>query len=82
MQKEGEGDCYIEEKYATHFTVKGTPGLKFSFELKARQLEFEHMRFRDDAYVRYETESDYKDLDYESILLKEMEQTIERMSEI
>lgn len=82
LQKEGEGDCYIEEKYATHFTVKGTPGLKFSFELKARQLEFEHMRFRDDAYVRYETESDYKDLDYESILLKEMEQTIERMSEI
>lgn len=62
LQKEGEGDCWIEEKEATHFTVKGTPGLKFSFEIKAMQVAYEHMRFADPAETAYDRA--VEDLDY------------------
>lgn len=62
LQKEGEGDCWIEEKEATHFTVKGTPGLKFSFEVKAMQVAYEHMRFADPAETAYDRA--VEDLDY------------------
>lgn len=45
LQKESDGDCWVEEKAPTHFVVKGTPGLEFSFEIKAMQTNYEHMRF-------------------------------------
>lgn len=68
LQKEGEGDCWIVEKEQSYFIVKGTPGLKFSFEIKARQAEYEHMRFTDPGDTAY---TDAKDIeipepDYES----------------
>lgn len=68
LQKEGEGDCWIAEKEQNYFIVKGTPGLKFSFEIKARQAEYEHMRFTDPGDTAY---TDAKDIeipepDYES----------------
>lgn len=68
LQREGEGDCWIAEKERNYFIVKGTPGLKFSFEIKARQVEYEHMRFTDPGDTAY---TDAKDIeipepDYES----------------
>lgn len=68
LQKEGEGDCWIAEKERNYFIVKGTAGLKFSFEIKARQVEYEHMRFTDPGDTAY---TDAKDIeipepDYES----------------
>ena len=53
LQREGEGDCWISEKEQNYFIVKGTPGLKFSFEIKARQAEYEHMRFTDPGDTAY-----------------------------
>lgn len=53
LQREGEGDCWIAEKEQNYFIVKGTPGLKFSFEIKARQAEYEHMRFTDPGDTAY-----------------------------
>lgn len=53
LQREGEGDCWIAEKEQNYFIVKGTPGLKFSFEIKARQIEYEHMRFTDPGDTAY-----------------------------
>lgn len=55
VQKEGQGDIWIEEKEYEYFLVKGTPGLKFSWELKAVQKGFEELRIdepvlMDDAY--------------------------------
>ena len=47
LQKYGEGDCWVAERKQTYFVVKGTPGLKFGFEIKARQNNFEHVRFED-----------------------------------
>lgn len=68
LQREGEGDCWIAEKEQNYFIVKGTPGLKFSFEIKARQAKYEHMRFTDPGDTAY---TDAKDIeipepDYES----------------
>lgn len=53
LQREGEGNCWIAEKEQNYFIVKGTPGLKFSFEIKARQAEYEHMRFTDPGDTAY-----------------------------
>lgn len=68
LQKEGEGDCWIAEKEQSYFIVKGTPGLKFSFEIKARQIEYEHMRFTDPGDTAYTDARDIEipEPDYES----------------
>lgn len=68
LQKEGEGDCWVAEKEQSYFIVKGTPGLKFSFEIKARQAEYEHMRFADPGDTAYTDARDIEILepDYES----------------
>ena len=44
LQKEGEGDIWVEEKNEQYFTVKGTPDLKFAWEIKARQKDYESER--------------------------------------
>ena len=49
LQKEGEGDIWVDSKEATYFIVKGTPGLAFSWELKATQRGFEQLRLDDQA---------------------------------
>ena len=93
LQKEGEGDCWIAEKEQSYFIVKGTPGLKFSFEIKARQIEYEHMRFTDPgdtAYTdardieipdpHYESEgTEVSEPDYESELINDRANIINQM---
>lgn len=44
LQAEGKGECYIKEKYYDSFVVTGTPGLKFDYEIKAKQKGFENVR--------------------------------------
>lgn len=68
LQREGEGDCWVAEKEQNYFIVKGTPGLKFSFEIKARQAEYEHMRFTDPGDTAYTDARDIEipEPDYES----------------
>lgn len=96
LQKEGEGDCWIAEKEQNYFIVKGTPGLKFSFEIKARQAEYEHMRFTDPgdtAYTdardmeipepNYESEeAEVSEPDYESELINDRLSIINQMEVI
>ena len=41
LQKEGEGDLWVDEKDPLFFIVKGTPNLKYSWELKAVQKNYE-----------------------------------------
>ena len=64
LQKESNGDCWVEEKEPTHFVVKGTPGLKFSFEIKAMQTNYEHMRFADASETAYDRAVEELDFDY------------------
>lgn len=41
LQKEGPGDVWVDSKESTFFIVKGTPRLKFAWEIKAKQKEYE-----------------------------------------
>lgn len=96
LQREGEGNCWIAEKEQNYFIVKGTPGLKFSFEIKARQAEYEHMRFTDPgdtAYTdardieipepNYESEeAEVSEPDYESELINDRLSIINQMEVI
>lgn len=38
LQKQGEGDLWVEEKSPFYFVVKGTANLRFDWEIKVRQL--------------------------------------------
>ena len=44
LQKEGPGDLWIDQKQPGFFVVRGTPHLKFSWEIKAMQLGYEMTR--------------------------------------
>lgn len=44
LQKEGEGDIWVDAKEETFFVVKGTPGISFVWELKAVQKTYETQR--------------------------------------
>ena len=41
LQKEGPGDLYVGEKHKNYFTVCGTPHLKFVWEIKVAQRDYE-----------------------------------------
>lgn len=47
MQAEGPGECYIDAKNANSFVVAGTPGLRFVYEIKAKQKGFENVRLEE-----------------------------------
>lgn len=68
LQKEGPGDIWVGEKNPIYFTVKGTPNLKFSWEIKMKQRGEETYRMDED--ISEAVESD-KPEDPESILLSE-----------
>ena len=84
LQKEGDGDCWIDKKEQTYFTVKGTPGLKFAFEIKARQADYEHMRFADASETAYDRaiDTDMPEPDYsESLVISEPDYETELIDE-
>ncbi len=84
LQKEGDGDCWIDKKEQTYFTVKGTPGLKFAFEIKARQADYEHMRFADASETAYDRAiyTDMPEPDYsESLVISEPDYETELIDE-
>lgn len=54
LQKCGAGDLWVAEKRPTHFVVEGTPGLRFDWELKARQAGYETERLEDDGMQRHD----------------------------
>ena len=60
LQKEGPGDIWVDTKATDYFIVKGTPNLRFSWEIKMRQ--------KNGAYRRLElNEEDIpKDINYAS----------------
>lgn len=66
LQKEGPGDIWIEEKTPLYFSVKGTPNLKYAWEIKALQRDYEHIRWDDVSVVYSDT-----DLEEEEQILEE-----------
>ena len=72
LQKEGPGDIWVEEKGPLYFSVKGTPNLKYSWEIKALQKDYEHIRFDDISVVLQDTEIETYDKDLEEMQKQEL----------
>ena len=47
LQKEGDGDLWVDEKNSQYFVVKGTENLKFAWEIKAKQKDMTIERIED-----------------------------------
>lgn len=83
LQKEGQGDIWVESKTLSYFVVKGTPNVKFAWEIKIKQLGFELERleaFSDDELVPFNAE----EIDYESqaaTMVKEYYEGLEDMQD-
>ena len=75
LQKEGEGDLWVQEKMKDYFLVKGTPGISFSWELKAKQNGYEYERLEVFSKNNEETDINYSAMaaaylrDYEKEIL-------------
>ena len=44
LQKYGDGDCWVSERKKSYFVVEGTPGMRFAWEMKAKQSDFDQRR--------------------------------------
>lgn len=60
LQKYGQGDVWVEERKPNYFLIKGTPHLKFGWEIKARQMGFEMERME-----KFSQEEPEETIDYE-----------------
>lgn len=67
LQKEGEGDCWIADKQSRFFVIRGTPGLKVAWELKAKQKGYENERLEQYGLNldEYEEVNDQESIYYE-----------------
>ena len=45
LQKYGNGDCWVSERNTGYFVVEGTPGMSFGWEIKAKQADYEQVRY-------------------------------------
>lgn len=66
LQKEGQGDLWVEEKASRYFLVKGTENLKFAWEVKVKQRDYEYERLE-----VYGSEPELEKINYETEGLKE-----------
>lgn len=76
LQNEGEGQSWVSEKADTYFVVKGTPGLRFAWELKAKQKNKEFIRFNAGKEDR---EVNFRLNDIENEMFSEREKLISEM---
>lgn len=77
LQKEGMGDIWVEKKELTYFLVKGTPNLKFSWEIKVKQKDFEYERLDSEAFIEEDEENSA-----EKILTDEIEKYSENQEDL
>ena len=77
LQKEGPGDLWVSEKNGLYFVVNGTKNLKFAWEIKAKQMEYEYARLE-----RFENDEDAEHVDYESQYMVEVEQLLKEREEL
>lgn len=77
LQKRGEGDLYVSECSPDYFIVTGTPGLKFSWELKAKQKGYEYNRYEGEDRV-----VGFRNIAYDDEYIAETEKLIEEREEI
>lgn len=62
LQKYGNGECYVECRNPSYFVVSGTAGIKFGWEIKAKQSDFDQYRIeRGEVYVNTDNNLNYID---------------------
>lgn len=82
LQKCGSGECWVDEKTPTHFVVRGTSGLAFDWEMKARQYDYTSTRLENNALDAELSEEQSYGNDYETIyadefgIVAELERTL------
>ena len=83
LQKEGDGDIWVAKKDTEFFMVRGTPNLKFSWEVKCIQKSFEHLRL-DEKEVQEAAQKDARDTqkDYNIIIDTVVEDYDKEMEEL
>ena len=59
LTKYGQGDVWVAERQSTYFVVQGTPGLKFSWEVKAKQKGYSNERLEKPEESKEGYETDY-----------------------
>ena len=63
LQRYGPGDCYVLERKPGYFVVAGEPGLKFGWELKAKQKDFDQLRLEiSDPEIMIKNEIPYDEI--------------------
>ena len=77
LQKCGEGDLYVSECSPDYFIVAGTPGLRFFWELKAKQKGYEYNRYEGEDRV-----VGFRKIAYDEEYIAETEKLIEEREEI
>lgn len=78
LQAYGEGTVYVNERNSSYFIAKGTPNMRFAWELKAVQRDYEMYRLEESTEQAEET-TDYAEesYDYLASLLYDVEQESE-----
>lgn len=77
LQKEGQGDIWVEEKANSYFVVKGTENLKFSWEIKAIQKDYEFERLE-----KFDNSEKEEVIDYEKEYMEEINDLIKEQEEM
>lgn len=77
LQKEGQGDLWVEEKTDSYFVVRGTENLKFSWEIKAIQRDYEFERLE-----KFDNSEKEEEIDYEKEYMEEINDLIKEQEEI
>lgn len=77
LQKEGQGDIWVEEKTDSYFAVKGTENLKFSWEIKAIQKDYEFERLE-----KFDNSEKEEVIDYEKEYMEEINDLIKEQEEM
>lgn len=78
LQKEGQGDIWVESKMPLYFAVKGTPKLKYSWEIKAVQRDYEHIRWDDMTVIALDADL----VEYDTCMINLQEEELEDMDKI
>lgn len=81
LQKEGPGDLWVDEKKSNYFVIKGTENLKFAWEIKVPQKDYETERLEnyDENFDNYE-EYNYSD-EAAEMVNTELESEIESLDD-
>ena len=73
LTKYGAGDCYVSERTPSYFVVEGTKNLKFAWEIKSIQRDYENLRLEEYTLEQDGTDNIYDVSEYLNTLLYQLD---------